>query len=1126
MEKECVFSFDLGKNSLGEAVRENEAITHAASLLIPEETAGIGPARDRRGAYRVRKAKKQRLKWLEEVWSGIGENILWSLKYKKNETNNKLSIETAPYDVREKLEREFAEKNDTTVYTSCLLRILLLKGEKLEKWQIYKALRSALQRRGYDKHVAWKTKDDETSSKKETEYEEKLHDFEGKISSFKEHAQLPCYYDAAQIKLYNKETDTLQPFQHTHEAKRARGYIAPRWMVEKEIFLLLQEAEKQVPALAGKRAYLMYGLDQTNFSQEQFNKDMLAYFENPEENNTIKAVENYRYPKSFAYKIHKGMLAQKLPRFDNRILNYCAVLPKYHVCRKQTLEVIQINFLLGLKNLRYGHAGEKLSPSDLTQIYNEKKAELKKQLSEKKPSLEDVAKIFKLGYKDFNTWLKNNKDKNIKAFSKDHIVELTKLKGRSRFSKPGIFFLKKLILSGKSAEDFAQQNLDELVQNSKYAVTQEEKNTLTIAMEKFLLERLKDVAWENIHVPALTLQEKYSSPSGKEESQETIIKHAIFSNSDPIVRHRLSFFYQRLNALSEKYGKPTAVIFEFIREDFLGPKKKAEYNKALEKNTANNDAVRKELEDIGRKNNYRNFEKLKLLKEQANQCIYTGKHIGNHQLDDCVIDHIIPRKGGYYGSDALFNKVITTNETNIAKADKIPHHFISSEEWQSYKKRVESTKNLSNKKRRHLLVTSKEEAEEVNERHNPLVETSWIAKTARDIACLKFGWQPGEKGEKQKVFVVTGRVTAQLRGRYKLNELLGDSDSQAKIEEEPAQDGKTKAKTNIKKDRSDQRHHALDAMVIAFAVEQLRDPKKLDKFTFPTSIAPQEYFREKLAEVIPQIKFKKPVALNESIYGKIKIPTIKGSPQEIAVIRKDMVGHFTDGKKIDLSQKKIEKIIDRSIRRVLTEYIGDYPEASHDEKLYFLKNELRHKNGSKIKTIRIKAGFLDNKINLSKNTALGYKGAYFETKTETGKGTSQHGYYFYKTLKKNKKGEIQYNENEQPLYKYAVKMVYAFLSPYQVKKELREQGYKILFGAKLLSSGLWLEFCEDIHIEGKAPLQMEKGIYKIKSCENDNIIQFTNINGSPVKNSHGKERFSFGKILEKYENSIRLYTRK
>src|SRR5208283_571604 len=61
------------------------------------------------------------------------------------------------------------EAGASVCYTSCLLRIRLLRGEKLEPWQIYKALYSAIQRRGYDPEIPWKTRQQRRSEKPEDE---------------------------------------------------------------------------------------------------------------------------------------------------------------------------------------------------------------------------------------------------------------------------------------------------------------------------------------------------------------------------------------------------------------------------------------------------------------------------------------------------------------------------------------------------------------------------------------------------------------------------------------------------------------------------------------------------------------------------------------------------------------------------------------------------------------------------------------------------------------------------------------------------------------------------------------------------------------------------------------------
>ena len=140
---ETVWAFDLGKGSIGEAVRQGTKFLHKASLLIPADFAETKTAAGRRRMWRTRQAHKAREHWLNEVMREAGIEVLHGRNY--DQAGNWKPGEPAD----ERLEREFAEPGDTTCYTSCLLRMKLLRGEKLESWQIHKALHSAIQRRGY-----------------------------------------------------------------------------------------------------------------------------------------------------------------------------------------------------------------------------------------------------------------------------------------------------------------------------------------------------------------------------------------------------------------------------------------------------------------------------------------------------------------------------------------------------------------------------------------------------------------------------------------------------------------------------------------------------------------------------------------------------------------------------------------------------------------------------------------------------------------------------------------------------------------------------------------------------------------------------------------------------------------
>ena len=171
-----IWAFDLGKGSIGEAVRLNHGFPHADSLLIPADLARRGPASvsgtpaNRYRAMKTREAHHERERWLERVWAKAGFTPLAARIVWRNPKTRKWELKhKADY----RLEREFApsigeKTNDGSpsdkagaeiCYTSCLLRIRLLQGDNaLADWQIYKALRAALQNRGYGR-LPWATKE-------------------------------------------------------------------------------------------------------------------------------------------------------------------------------------------------------------------------------------------------------------------------------------------------------------------------------------------------------------------------------------------------------------------------------------------------------------------------------------------------------------------------------------------------------------------------------------------------------------------------------------------------------------------------------------------------------------------------------------------------------------------------------------------------------------------------------------------------------------------------------------------------------------------------------------------------------------------------------------------------------
>lgn len=162
------------------------------------------------------------------------------------------SCNLTPIDTKDdNFKKEFANKKDSTIYTSCLLRIALLQNKKLEQWQIFKALYNAIQRRGYDANLAWKsaqTNDDKENIELTQKYTQ-----ENGIELIKnEKYKYPCYYDAKRLGLWDENFPNRfnQAINLDNVIKvRTTTYVAPRQLVEKELQQLWINAQIQIPEL-------------------------------------------------------------------------------------------------------------------------------------------------------------------------------------------------------------------------------------------------------------------------------------------------------------------------------------------------------------------------------------------------------------------------------------------------------------------------------------------------------------------------------------------------------------------------------------------------------------------------------------------------------------------------------------------------------------------------------------------------------------------------------------------------------------------------------------------------------------------------------------------------------------
>ena len=1021
MEKELVFSFDLGTTSIGECVRHGSSIEHLTTHLIPEDTASIKEQAKRRRQKRSRIAHKRREEWWRTCAKEAGIETLETRQPIRNPKTGTITNFTP--DIR--MLREFPAEGDKTIYTSCLLRIALLQGVKLESWQVFKAIWSALQHRGYDKQLPWKRSMESKRDKDEKENIEAVQEYETelkKIIGEKQEFHFPCYLEAFKLGIWSPENPEDISGKIGAAPSPARNklgkntLIAPRKLVERELLVMLQNASLTFPALKGKELYVLYGPAE---------KPYASYTETA-----------YRRFRGRDWE-HQGILSQKVPRFDNRIIAKCRLIPRLNVCKAQDILHQEVVFLQALKNIRFFDENMQLVALDvesLNELYNE--------FYEKK----SITK---------SKWEKIVKEQHSGTVHPNMLlIESPKTSGRSSFSRPALRLLKNILLSGKSPhflhKELCKSNTNSDIQkglvNNDYA---------------FLLKMPSK--WENYSIP----DNRTTDSSLQDEERDKKISDILNKISNPIVRHRLKIFTKRLRDLHSRHGIPDKVIIELVRDTktgFMSEQRKKNYIRIQKKNKEARDKAVAKLKELGMLNVSDNILlKMMLFDEQVGIDPYSLQTLMVTDLEAYVIDHIVPRARG--GSDAYINKVLTTYRNNDDKGNKTPYEWLKEKNiWFAF---VNNIRNSSlSKKKKALLVN--EDACSLAEKYDTLAATAYIAKLAQHITALIFNWPHPLKNSKRRIFVANGSYTAKIRRKFGLDVILHP----LLTEEEFFQMAR---KGEIEeKNRTNAKHHALDALVISL-LPYFNKPfsGKSDMELAPIWFTPA-YCKNALDKVIPeQITFKKPV-LAETLYAKRTVI-------ENGIKKFCFVTHFGPGTKIEdfykLSEAKkyTPLIFDPKIRNDFLEKLSE--EQTEGEWLNFIQNYGKQKNLKRIP---------------KKESKVFKEGSPMEF-AEIGKMRGQ----YYKD-KREHKGQIVYQEKTG---KWKVIPVYVFESSFQKLKKVKEKhGQAFFFHSQQL-----------VHIANDCN-KILKGVYILKTIIVNGTVKLSSLDGAELFTSTVNELLNTGKI--------------
>lgn len=395
--------------------------------------------------------------------------------------------------------------------------------------------------------------------------------------------------------------------------------------------------------------------------------------------------------------------------------------------------------------------------------------------------------------------------------------------------------------------------------------------------------------------------------------------------SNPIVNKGLHELKRVVNAIIKQYGKPDIIRIEMARDLEMNTKRYKENEaRQLKNKKANETAVvaYKDL-NLGSYPSHNDKIKYRLWQEQSHRCAYSNKTISLNAVftAEVEIDHILPYKKSL--DDSYMNKVLCYTAENRGKGDSTPVDAWggNKEKWNQITQAISHWKGLEPKVNR--FYQTEDDLQKRDFISSQLNDTRYIAKLAQEYV-KQLGCD---------VSVTKGFVVSQIRHQWGLNDLLGETN---------------------KKERTDHRHHAIDAVVIAAtsrglykkAVAQIQR----NKLNIP---APYPHLHEELAERIEHTVVSH--ASQRKLSGGLHEETGAGYIERHGglVYRKCLSPDFT--------VKNAKSIVDHAVQELVLSHLANY---GNDPKKAFADGKIVfHKNGkTPIKRVRV----LQSKTTLKK----------------------------------------------------------------------------------------------------------------------------------------------------------------
>jgi len=264
---------------------------------------------------------------------------------------------------------------------------------------------------------------------------------------------------------------------------------------------------------------------------------------------------------------------------------------------------------------------------------------------------------------------------------------------------------------------------------------------------------------------------------------------------NPIVSKGLHELRRVVNALIAEYGKPDVIRIEMARDLEMNTKRYKAFRKQQDDNTKANNKATEEYQAVASRNPALELSKYpsktdkikyRLWSDQGGRCAYSNKPINMTDLfsANIEIDHILPFSQSL--DDSYMNKVVCVAAENRYKGNRTPKDAFAGngDKWDQITSAIHRWDRKKLKSKIDRFYKTGAELVKRDFIGSQLTDTRYISREA-GLYLKTLGVD---------ITYTRGIMTDWLRHHWNLNTLIGEAD---------------------KKERTDHRHHAIDAVVTA-----------------------------------------------------------------------------------------------------------------------------------------------------------------------------------------------------------------------------------------------------------------------------------------------------------------------